>query len=329
MKRRRFQKMLFFAGITILPHIGARAQPKPKLRIGCVLQGGSRDDRAAGFQALFERLGELGYVEGHNLEVDFVLAPYTENIDFLASYKAFVKRGAHLLVVLGTDIPLLAARIAAAGRVPIVMLATDYDPLEAGYVESLARPGGNLTGVFIRQPEVAVKQVELARELFPNNRRLVVWIDTAVMQQANAAQRAAQSFGLDVQLLQNETGTIETTFQRIQNLGSPATILASSNYFRLYRDMICSMALERRIPLIAPQREFVEAGALISYGARLDHAYRRVADYISRIADGAKPADLPIEQPTRFELSINGRTARELGIALPPIVLARADEVLE
>jgi len=122
-------------------------------------------------------------VEGRNLEVDFILAPVTSNIDYLASYNAFVKRGADLLLVIGDDIPLLAARVAAASRVPIVMFATDYDPLEAGYVESLARPGGNLTGVFIRQPEVAVKQVELALELFPSNRRLIVWVDRAVMQQ--------------------------------------------------------------------------------------------------------------------------------------------------
>ena len=134
--------MLFFAGISFPPLIGVRAQPKPKLRIGCVLPGGSRDDRAAGFTALFERLGELGYVEGRNLEVDFVLSPPTKrDTDFLASYNAFVNRGADLLLVLDSDIPLLAARVAAAGRVPIVMLATDYDPLEAGYVESLARPG--------------------------------------------------------------------------------------------------------------------------------------------------------------------------------------------
>jgi putative tryptophan/tyrosine transport system substrate-binding protein len=176
---------------------------------------------------------------------------------------------------------------------------------------------------------MAVKQVELVRELFPNNRRLIVWIDTAVRQQADAAQRAGQSFGLDVQLLTPEPWIIETLFQRIQSLGSPPTLLASSNWFRLNREMICRMALERRIPLIAPQREFVEAGALISYGAHLDDAYRLVADYISRIANGTKPADLPIEQPTRFELSVNRRTARELGIALSPVILARADEMIE
>lgn len=325
--------MLFFAGITAAPLIGVRAQPKPKLRIGCASPGGSRNDRATGFTALFERLGELGYVEGRNLEVDFVLAPDSQ--DVLGAYKAFVRRGADLLLAMGSDIPLLAARVAAAGRVPIVMLATDYDPLEAGYVESLARPAGNLTGVYIRQPEVATKQVELAHELFPGNRRLIVWIDQAVRQQAEAALRAARSLGLDAQLLCDTaiecswTDTFGSAFQRIQSFGSPPTLLPGSPFMRLYRDMICRMALERRIPLIAPQREFVEAGALISYGVRLDDAYRQVADYISRIAGGTKPADLPIEQPTRFELSVNKRTARELGIALPPIILARADEVIE
>ena len=328
MKRRRFQKMLFFAGITAAPFVGVRAQSKPKLRIGCASPGGSRNDRATGFTALFERLGELGYVEGRNLEVDFVFAPDFQ--DFLGAYNAFVRRGADLLLAMGSDIPLLAARVAGADRVPIVMLATDYDPLEAGYVESLARPGGNLTGVFIRQPQVAAKQVELARELFPSNRRLIVVVDPAVRQQADAALRAAQSLGLDVQLMDIFfIDYIETVLQRIQSFGSPPTLLPGSPYMRLQRDMICRIALERRIPLIAPQREFVEAGALMSYGVRLDDAYRQVADYISRIAGGTKPGDLPIEQPTRFELAVNGRTARELGIALPPIILARADEVIE
>jgi putative ABC transport system substrate-binding protein len=326
MKRRRFQKMLFFAGITAPPLIGVRAQPKPKLRIGYVSPGGSRNDRATGFTALFERLSELGYVEGRNLEVDFDLAP---NPDILALFHAYVRRGADVLLVMGSDIPLLAARVAAAGRVPIVMLAADYDPVEAGFVESLARPGGNLTGVFIRQPELAVKRVELAHELFPNNRRLLVWYDISVRKQTDAALRAAQSLGLDVQLCAEYVTTLESVFQRIQSFGSPATLLPASHFMRLNHDMICRMALERRIPLIAPQREFVEAGALISYGVRLDDTYRQLANYISRIAGGTKPADLPIEQPTRFELSVNMRTARELGIALPPIILARADEVIE
>jgi putative ABC transport system substrate-binding protein len=327
MKRRRFQKMLFFAGTSVSPLIGVRAQPKPNLRIGCVSLDDSR--KATGFIALFERLSEVGYVEGRNLEVDFVLlAPNA--IDVLGPYRALVTRGADVLFVTGTDIPLLAARIAAAGRVPIVMLAADYDPVQAGYVESLARPGGNLTGVFIRQPELAAKRVELAYQLFPSNRRLIVWIDHNVQQQGDAALRAAQSLGLDVQPIKLEGDyTIETMFQRIQSFGSSATLLPATEFVRVNRDMICRMALERRIPLIAPQREFVEAGALLSYGARLDDAYRQAADYISRIANGTKPADLPIEQPTRFELSVNGRTARELRIALSPIILARADEVIE
>jgi putative ABC transport system substrate-binding protein len=325
MKRRRFQKMLLFAGIAAPPLFGVQAQPKPKLRIGCVSLDDSR--KATGFIALFERLNEVGYVEGRNLEVDFVLlAP--DAIDVLTPYRALVKRGADVLFVTGTDIPLLAARIAAAGRVPIVMLAADYDPVQAGHVESLARPGGNLTGVFIRQPELAAKRVDLAHELFPSNRRLIIWIDHNVQQQGDAALRAAQSLGLDVQPLEPNF-SIETMFQRIQSLGSSATLLPATEFTRVNRDMICRMALERRIPLIAPQREFVEAGALLSYGARIDDAYRQAADYIFRIASGAKPADLPIEQPTRLELSVNARTARELGIALSPIILARADEVIE
>jgi putative tryptophan/tyrosine transport system substrate-binding protein len=327
MRRRRFQKMLFFAGIAAPPLFGVQAQPKPKLRIGCVSLGGSRND--AGFAALFERLSEVGYVEGRNLEVDFVfLGPNPTAV--VTPFRAVVERGADVLFVMGTDISLLAARIAAADRVPIVMLAADYDPVEAGYVKSLARPGGNLTGVFIRQPELAAKRVELTHELFPSNRRLIVWMDPNVQQQTDAALRAAQSLGLDVQPVAFDyVVTIETIFQRIQSFGSSATLLPATEFMRVNRDMICRMALERRIPLIAAQREFVEAGALISYGARLDDAYRQVADYISRIANGIKPADLPIEQPTRFELSVNGRTAREIGIALSPIILARADEVIE
>lgn len=324
MRRRRFQQALLGAGLTLLPISGAPAQPKSKLRIAALSAGGKRADRVTGFPALFERLAELGYVEGRNLEVEFD-ATGTDPIGF---YTGFIRRGGDIIFVQGTDLPLGAARIATEGRVPIVVLATDYDPVEAGYVKSLARPEGNITGLFVRQPELAAKRVELAHAAFPSSRRVIVIVDAVVPQQTEAVTRAGRLLGLDVQPIEDNLGA-DWALRRLQDAGTAPVIAPSSHFARVDREKICRAALERRLPLIAPLRAFVEAGALLSYGVKLDDAYRQAADYIYRIASGGKPADLPIEQPTGFELVVNLRTAKMLGLDLPQAFLGRADEVIE
>ena len=327
MRRRRLHGMLLGASVAVLPFGRPVAQPKPRLRIGTASDGG-RDDRVTGYAALFERLAELGYVEGRNLDVDFVTFSGSSG----DAFAGVVRRGADLLFVSGEEFTLLAARTAAAGRVPVVFVAVDYDPVRIGYIASLARPGGNLTGLYTREPELAAKRVELAHNALPNMRQLALWWSPASLEQVEAAEKAARSLSLETRRVAMNVSPGQNyyyEFKMISDWGRAAVILPASSTARADRAAVCRMALEKGFPLIAPQRQFVEAGALLSYGANLDAAYRDAATYIDRIARGEKPADLPVEQPTKFELVINLSTAKALGLTIPPSILARADEVIE
>jgi putative ABC transport system substrate-binding protein len=237
-----------------------------------------------------------------------------------------------MLFTTGNDISLLSAQVAAAGRIPIVFIAMDYDPVRLGYVSSIARPGANFTGVFVRQPELAAKRVELAHDALPHVRRLVLWHLAPFREQVDAAANAAQTLGLEVSRVEmngNPGQSYDGTFKLTAGLGPSAVILPASNTVRVERAVICRMALAQGIPLVASERELVEAGALMSYGVNVDGVYREAADYIDRIARGEKPGDLPIQQPTKFELVVNAGTAKALGLTIPPSILARADEVIE
>jgi ABC-type uncharacterized transport system substrate-binding protein len=327
-RRRRLHGMLLGASVAVLPFARPVAQSKPRLRIGTVSDGG-RDDRVTGYAALFERLAELGYVEGRNLDVDFVTFSVVSVGD---AFNRVVRRGADLLFVAGDEFKLLAARTAAAGRVPVVFVALDYDPVRIGYIASLARPGGNLTGLYTREPELAAKRVELAHDALPNMRQLALWSSPVSLEQVEAAEKVARSLSLEtrrVDMNGNPGQEYDSQFKMISDWGRAAMIVPSSSTMRADRAAVCRLALEKGIPLIAPQRDFVEAGALLSYGANRDAAYRDAATYIDRIARGEKPADLPVEQPTKFELVINLSTAKALGLTVPPLILARADELIE
>jgi len=305
------------------------AQSKPVVRLG-LASFGARDDRLDGYAALFERLAELGYIDGRNLHVDFSgnLAPE----GLLNAYTRAVQRGATVLFASGHDITLFAAQVASAGRIPIVFVAMDYDPVRLGYVQSVRHPGANRTGIFVRQPELAAKRVELAHEALPKVHRLVLWQTPNYREQVDAATNAAQTLGLEtsqVEMNGNPRQSFVPLFELTAHVGPSAVILPSSNQVRTARTEICRLALERGMPLIAAERESVEAGALMSYGINVDRAYREAADYIDRIARGEKPDDLPLMQPTRFELAVNARTAKALSITLPPDFLARVDQLIE
>ena len=332
MRRRSFGTLV--GGLSVVAINGAsprhlRAQSGTTLQLGLATIG-SRDDRLNGYTALFERLAELGYVEGRNLEVDFNggLMPHQLGDGYMRA----VRRGANLLFATGVDNSLLAAQVAAAGRVPIVFVAMDYDPIRLGYVSSIARPGGNFTGVFVRQPELAAKRVELAQEALPHVRRLVLWTFDTLREQVDAAADAARTMGLEVSRVEtngNPGQSYESTFKLTVEQGPSAVILPAYNTVRADRAVICRMALSLGLPLVASERALVESGALMSYGVNVDTVFRTAADYIGRIARGDKPGDLPIQQPTKFELVINLKTAKALGLTIPPSFLARADEVIE
>ena len=284
---------------------------------------------SAAQDALIQRLAELGFVEGQNLSFDHENA-FPEFLD--AHYANIVKRGADILLAPESEPILKSAVRAAEGRVPVVFVAIDYDPLKSGYVASLARPGANLTGIFVRQPELAIKRLEIVRDALPRARRVALWWDGNVARdQYEASSAAAASLGFDLRSV--EVGSVsldlDHAFNRVAKVGVDAIILSSSSNYFNSRAGIAQAALEQRLPLIAFAREFVEVGALLSYGVSIPSTWRLAADYIAKIARGANPGDLPIQQPTRFELVVNGRTASSLGLNLTPVLLGRADEVIE
>ena len=291
MRRRWLLSNFAVVGLSLDAH----AQSKPTLRLGTA-SFGTRDDRVNGYTALFERLAELGYIEGRNLQVDFTGNLTPEGLP--NAFAGAVRRGATMLFTSGHDITLLTAQIASAGRIPIVFIAMDYDPVRLGYVLSIAHPGANITGVFVRQPELAAKRVEFAHQALPQGRRLVLWGTPNYREQVDAAAGAARTLGLEtsqVEMNGNPGQSYLPIFKLTTDAGPAAVILPASNQVRAARAEICRLALSQRIPLIAAEREIVEAGALLSYGVKIDTAYREAADYIDRIARGEKPDDLPLQ----------------------------------
>jgi putative ABC transport system substrate-binding protein len=304
-----------------------QANRPPGLRIGVAFDMSSKMGTVEG--VLFQRLSDLGFVDGRNLVIDYDLSPVS-NLD--ATYADMVRRNADILLALGPEHVLKSARRAAAGRIPVVFIAMDYDPLRLGHVESLARPGGNVTGLFVRQAELGVKRLEIARDALPAAGRVALWWDANVARdQFEASSAAAASRGFDLRSV--EVGSASYNFadamRRTKEIGADAIILASSGAYFDHSGLIAQSALAHRLPLIAFAREFVELGALLSYGINVADTWRHVASYVARIAKGAKPSELPVEQPTKFELAVNLRTAASLGLNLSPTLLARADEVFE
>ena len=227
----------------------------------------------------------------------------------------------------------LALQAAAAARpsVPIVVMANNYDPIERGYIKSLSHPGGNITGLFYRQPELAVKQLELMVEAFPDRKRVGALYDHFSADQFSAAQRAAQSLGLTLHSirLENPPYDFEAAFRTLaQDQVQMLHILSTPNFTRQTK-LLADLAIAHRLPSMNIFRHYVTAGGLMSYGVETGPMYRRAASYVAKILRGAKPAELPVEQASNFELVINLQTAKALGITLPTSILLRADEVIE
>jgi putative tryptophan/tyrosine transport system substrate-binding protein len=325
MQRRDFITLLGSA--TTWP-LAARAQQLPKmLRVGSV---GVSNPRSGGLWAPIEQgLRELGYVEGQNLAVEYI--DLNGRIDGIGEgMQELVRRNVDVIVSLGNEIALKSA-LAATRTLPIVMVALDFDPFALGYVTSLARPSGNVTGLFLQQIELSAKRVQLTRDAFPEIREATVFWDRQSSDQWQAARGAAVALGLSLAgiELSKPPYNYELALAQISADHRNTLIVMISPAFFLDRARLAEFALRHRMRSVCPLREFVEAGGLMSYGVSFTALGQRAAAYVDRIARGAKPTDLPIEQPTKFELVINVKTARALGIDLPPTLLARADEVIE
>jgi putative ABC transport system substrate-binding protein len=277
--------------------------------------------------ALFEALAELGYVEGQNLKVEYRYGA-GEALDALAAELVGLKPD--LIITVATSQALAAKR--ATKTIPVVM-ATAGDPLRLGVVTSLARPGGNITGVTLYGTELSAKRIELFREAVPGIKRLACLANaknpyTQVLWQET--EPAARALGLEPMLFQvPELGDLPAAFREMKGKDANALVVFSDALFNSARRQIVALAAEYRLPAMYEGQEFVEAGGLISYGPNIVEMTRRSAAFVDKILKGANPADLPIEQPTRFELAINAKSAKALGLTVPPTLIARADEVIE
>ena len=332
MKRREF--IGYVAGAVTAPlfwPFAARAQQGERVRrIGVLLQAAKSDvESEIRVKAFLQGLEQFGWIEGRNLHLEYRWAGGNSDD---------IRRHAADLVALTPDV-LLAAGSATVGAlqqstrtVPIVF-ATAGDPVGAGFVESLARPGGNITGFAIFEYSIGAKWLELLREISPRTNRVAVLRDPAVATgpgQFGAIQTAAPSFGMEVSPVNvrdaSEIDRALTAFAQSPNGG---LIVTGTPLAQLHRDLIISVAARHNLPAIYFERFFVTDGGLISYGTDFVDQYRRAGGYVHRILNGEKPADLPVQAPTKYELAINLKTAKALGLNVPPLLLARADAVVE
>ena len=325
MKRREVLLGLATAAFGKVSAIRAEAAAK-SLHMAAVLM---TPPTASYWVAFMKRLRELGYREGENLLVE-VFDGNEEADHLVENLKERISKGINVVVASGPEITLRLAT-AATSTLPIVMVAFDYDPLALGYIRTLARPGGNVTGVFVQQIEQAVKRLELIREAFPKAQAAIVLWDKLSFDQWEAVEKAAKTLGIQVigiglheQPYDYERALADAPLEAIGLL-----VPMASPIFFVDKERLVDCALKHQMAVMWAFREMTEVGGLISYGVSLNGTLRRAAEYVDRIARGARPADLPVEQPTKFELVINLKTAKALGVTIPPSLFVRADEVIE
>jgi putative ABC transport system substrate-binding protein len=327
MKRRTFVTLLGAAATWPVP---ARAQQREQMRRIGVLSATGMDDqenkvRLAAFE---QRLQQLGWTDGHNVRIDYRFA--AANLENYRNYAAeLVALAPDVILAPGTS---LVHMLQATRTIPIVFPIA-ADPVGSGLVESLSRPGGNATGFLVFEYDLSAKWLELLKEIAPGVTRAAVLRDpTAItgIGQFAVIQSVARSVGVEVSPLNlrdaSETERAVTAFARSSNGGM---IVTGSALASVQRNLIIELAARHRLPAVYFERHFVASGGLISYGGDQVDGYRRAAGYVDRILRGKKPADLPVQAPTKYELVINLKTAKALGLEVPPTLLARADEVIE
>ena len=326
-KRRKF--LTLCGGAVLAWPLAVRAQPMAKVWHVGMLETTAATLNATNLDAFKQALRQLGYIEGQNLIVEYRSGDgHIERFPQLAA--ELVRLNVDIIITRGTPAALAAKK--ATATIPIVMAAIG-EPVETGMVASLARPGGNVTGLSAFVTELTAKRIEIMREVIPQLSRMALidnMANRSVPAQWDETKRAAFALGIQPQLYDvRKAEDIERAFssaiaQRVNALsvGNDSVVIAN-------RIQVVQLAAKHRLPAIYATRDFVDAGGLLSYAAHYPDLYRRAAAYVDKIFKGAKPADLPVEQPTKFEIVVNLKAASALGLTVPSTLLARADEVIE
>jgi putative ABC transport system substrate-binding protein len=323
--RRRELMLLLGGALTAARPLGA--QQKPMQVVG-FLNGRSPGEAAAILEAFRQGLNEAGWIEGKNLAIECRWAE--GRFDLLPAMAADLV--AHNVDVIATAaLPPTRAAKNATSKIPIVFLGTD--PVRDGLVASLARPGGNLTGFSNINVDLMPKRLELLSELVPKVRVIALLVNPnnpTGESIIRAVQEAARAKEMELHVLKaGSESEIETAFAPLVQSEAGALVVGGDPFFNSRRQQLAALASRHAIPAIYEYREFPDVGGLISYGPSLTDTWRKVGIYVGRILNGAKPADLPVQQPTTIELVVNLKTAKALGVTVPPLILARADEVIE
>ncbi len=328
MKRTMLLLSIFLLAVLISGWVSlAEAQKAGKVyRIGW-LRFSPRPPTGPIHVAFRQKLHELGYVKGQNLILEYRSAKgEPERYPDLAA--ELVRLKVDVIVIPGAPAMISVAQ-RATRTIPIVMRGLRVDPVEAGFVVSLARPGGNLTGVINLDTELHPKRLELLKEVFPGmSRAAILWPESQQEQAMEEIEATGQALGVQIQSL-DVWDDLDSVFSEISQERADALIVVHSVVLLDHRARIIEFAAKRRLPTIYSRRQYVNAGGLMSYGTDRLHLARRAATYVAKILKGAKPADLPIEQPTKFDLIINLKTAKALGLTIPPEVLIQATKVIK
>jgi putative tryptophan/tyrosine transport system substrate-binding protein len=325
--RRKIIKLL--GGAAVMWPLIARAQQTEKIaRIGFLGDNPGNPLVAEGYPAFLAELRKLGFTEGEKL-IEYRRTDEGASQAFAVAAEV-VRSNVDVVVAFGPEIALKAA-VAASQTIPIIMIAVNYDPIASGYVSNIRRPDRNITGLVLRAPELAGKQLELLVEAFPNEKTIAVLWEQASAEQFDSAQRTAQSLHIALRSykVENPPFDFDEAFRAIAQDGSRMLLVLSGPTFSRQRAHIADLAIQHRLPTMFTFKPYVEAGGLMSYGIDTVPIFRRAASFVAKILRGAKPSDLPVEQPTNFEFTLNLKTAKAIGVSVPTSILLRADEVIE
>src|SRR2546429_6073123 len=330
LRRREFITLL--GGAAAAWPLAARAQqPERVPRIGVLMASAADDsENQARMAAFVETLARLGWTDGRNIRIDTRWA--TTNPDDLRRHATELAALAPDVLVAASGTTTVAPLLQATRTVPLVFVVV-IDPVGAGFVSSLARPGGNATGFLMFEYGQSGKWLEVLKQIAPGVKRVAVLRDPTIASgigQLGAIQSEAPSLGMEaIPINVRDVGEIERNIAALAHSSNGGVVITASPEASRHRDLIATLAARHRLPAVYPYRSFVTNGGLISYGPDMVDQYRRAASYVDRILRGEKPADLPVQAPTKYETVINLKTAKTLGLEIPPTVLARADEVIE